>query len=156
MQRMAQEAQVMNENLSFRDRLLYEVQKAFYDERGKGARYRLTTTAVSFVKERLGEKVSDIGEIKKYLEASGLVEGMNWSEDEISFKVQIDGCCLKQVRDAFTDAGLQPLSCPMANIIMNALEMKSSLSPELLPIEFEENTCNLTMAKIATSDVVEG
>ncbi len=146
----------MNENLLFKNRLLYEVQKAFYDERGKGARYRLTTTAVSFVKERLGEKAGDIGEIKKYLEASELVEGMKWSEDAISLKVQIDGCCLKQVRDAFTDAGLQPLSCPMANIIMNALEIKSSLSPELLPIEIEENSCKLTMAKIATSDVVEG
>jgi hypothetical protein len=146
----------MNENLDFKNRLIYEIQKAFYDERGKGARYRLTTTAVTFIKERLGEKGGDVGEIKEYLEASGLVEGMNWSEDEISFTVQIDGCCLKPVRDAFTDAGLQPLSCPMANIIMNALEMKSSLSPELLPIGFEENTCNLTMAKIATSDVVEG
>ena len=146
----------MNENLLFKNRLLYEIQKAFYDERGKGARYRLTTTAVSFVKERLGGKAGDIGEIKRYLEGSELVQGMNWSEDAISLKVQIDGCCLKQVRDAFTDAGLQPLSCPMANIIMNALEIKSSLSPELLPIDIEENSCKLTMAKIATSDVVEG
>lgn len=144
----------MNEKPMFKNQLVYEIQKAFYDERGKGARYRLTTIAVSFIKDKLQEKVGDIGEIKKYLKESDLIAGMSWSEDEISFNVQIDGCCLKQVRDAFTDQGLQPLSCPMANIIMNALEMKNSLSPELLPIEIEENTCRLTMAKIATSDIV--
>jgi hypothetical protein len=146
----------MNDILDFKTRLLYEVQKAFYDERGKGARYRLTTTGVSFVKEQLGNKVGDFAEIKRYLEGSELVKRIEWSEDEIACKVRVDGCCLQQIRDAFTDSGLQPLSCPVANIIMNALEMRSSLSPELLPIEFEEDTCILTMAKIATSDVVEG
>jgi len=146
----------MNENTTFKNQLLYEIQKAFYDERGKGARYRLTTVGVSYIKDKLQEKVGDIGEIEKYLEESKIVTGMSWSEDEICFKVQIDGCCLKQVRDAFANKGLQPLSCPIANIIMNALEMKSSLSPELLPVEIEDNTCRLTMAKIATSDVVGG
>lgn len=146
----------MKEIEKFKDALLFEIQKAFYDERGKGARYRLTTVGVSFIEDKIPKVLDDVEEIKKYLIENNLVDDIEYFEDEITFKIKVKDCCLKNTRDYFTSINMQPLGCPIANIIMNALELKSGLSPELLPIKCEENYCECVLAKMATSDVVEG
>ncbi|NSW91394.1 MAG: hypothetical protein HPY74_12110 [Firmicutes bacterium] len=145
----------MSEISKFKELLLFEVQKAFYDERGKGARYRLTTAGVSFFKDRIKEGMDDVEAIKGYLTEHGLVGGLEYTEDAVSFSVRVNDCCLKEIRDYFSSANMQPLGCPIANVIMNALELKSGLSPELLPIDIEGDACSFTLAKMATSDVVE-
>lgn len=146
----------MSQIENFKDLLLFEIQKVFYDERGRGARYRLTTAGVAYLQEQLKDKAGDIGAVKSWLTGNGFAEAVRLDEDAISLKITVADCCLKNIRDHFTSAGMQPLGCPIANVFMNALELDSGLSPELLPIKFEGGACELTMAKMATSDVVEG
>lgn len=141
---------------NFKDLLLFEIQKAFYDERGRGARYRLTTAGVSYLAEHLKEKAGDINEVKAWLKENGFVKNIEFEEEMVSLKIIVDSCCLISIRDYFDSAGMQPLGCPIANVFMNVLELKSGLSPELLPIKFNGGVCELTLAKMATSDVVEG
>jgi hypothetical protein len=146
----------MSQINNFKDLLLFEVQKAFYDERGRGARYRLTTAGVSYLKEHLKEKSGDIDEIKAWLIKNGFVENIEFEEEMVSLKIKVSNCCLMSIRDYFGSEGMEPLGCPIANMLMYALELKNGLSPELLPIKFEGGICELTLAKMATSDVVEG
>jgi len=135
--------------------LIYEIQKAFYDERGKGARYRLVRVGVEYVEKELGDKAKSVDSLVKGLKELGFVEDITYNEEDIIFSVETKNCVFRTVRDLFMDKGLQPLSCPVANIVMNFLESKTGLSPELMPIERDNGTCRFSLAKMATSDVVE-
>ena len=146
----------MHDINKLKDLLLFEIQKAFYDERGKGARYRLTTIGVSFFEDKIDKDMNNTESIAHYLKDSRIVGDIECSENTISFNMKISSCCLKEICDRFDATKMQPLSCPIANLVMNALELKSGLSPEMLPIKIEGNTCEITLAEMATSDVVGG
>jgi hypothetical protein len=135
--------------------LLFEIQKAFYDERGKGARYRLVTIGVPYMKSIHPECFSSVEKVRKALLESGMANDVQLTEEDIAIKAEVKGCYFKKVTDRFVSAGMQPLSCPIANLIMEAMERRSGLSPELLPITVEVDKCLFTMAKQATSDVVK-
>jgi hypothetical protein len=147
---------MMSKNNDFKDLLLFEVQKAFYDERGKGARYRLTTIGVSYFEGMIKNGISDLEAVRKCLLDNNIADGLEYSEETFSVNVKVKNCCLKAVREYFVSAGMQPLGCPIANVIMKTLEVNTGLSPELLPIKIEGDYCNITLAKMASSDVVEG
>lgn len=144
----------MSEVNKFKDLLIYEVQKAFYDERGKGAKYRLTLTGVPYLEEQLKDKSADKEVVRDWLIENQFAKDIEIEEDTFSFSANISNCCLSNIKDYFENKGMQPLSCPIANMFMYAIEKENGLSPELLPIKFDNDCCNLTMAKIATSDVV--
>ncbi|MCR4443474.1 MAG: hypothetical protein QHH10_14365 [Peptococcaceae bacterium] len=139
----------------FKDTLIYEAQKEFYDERGKGARYRMTRVGVSYFKSEVKD-LGDLAAVGKWLKENGFCREIQISEDGITLDAAVTNCCLQRIRDQFIEQGRQPLSCPMANLIMHCLEVSGSLPPELTPIEFEGDTCKIKMAKIYTSEVVKG
>ena len=145
----------MNEIANFKDSLLFEIQKEFWNERGRGARYRMTLVGVPFVKEQMGDKIKDVENIKEWLLENKFAEDIQIEEDEISFGLKVKGCCMKPIKEYFDKENLEPLGCPLANIFMHSFELNNGLSPELLPIEKDGEACKLTMAKIATSDVVK-
>lgn len=146
----------MSDINNFKDQLLFEVQKAFYDERGKGARYRLTLAGVPYIQSQLGDKANDIDELRNWLLVNNFCDEIILEEDEIQFKATVKNCCLQNITDAFYDKGMQPLSCPIANMFMSAIESHNGLSPELLPIVKDGECCGFSLAKIADSAVVEG
>ena len=146
----------MSEINNFKDQILFEVQKAFYDERGKGARYRLTLAGVPYIKSQLGDKATDKVALKNWLKENNFCEEIETEEDELQFKVIVKNCCLQNIRDGFHEKGMQPLSCPIANMFMYAIEQENGLSPELLPIGIDNEYCGIGCAKIANSEVVEG
>jgi hypothetical protein len=146
----------MSDINNFKDQMLYEVQKAFYDERGKGARYRLTLTGVPYIKSQLGEKANDIEVLKNWLVDNRFCEEIELEESEIEFKAKMKNCCLYNISNSFYEKGMQPLSCPIANMFMSAIESELGLSPELLPIDIKGEYCGIRCAKIADSAVVEG
>jgi len=137
-----------------KDQLLYEVQKAFYDERGKGARYRLTLVGVEYIMAELGDKAYDKDELLTWMKEKGFFEDVEYTEDEFVFKAKVKNCCLMGIREGFHSKGMQPLSCPIGNMIMNALEHENGFAPELMPIDMEVGYCGLSCAKAGTSDVV--
>lgn len=146
----------MNFLEKFKDELIFEVQKEFWNERGKGARYRLTRIGVDFAERELGEKIKDKENIKKWLIDNGFCEDIDITENEISMTMIVKNCSLLEIKNMFKKANIKPLSCPLANIFMYCLELNSGLLPELLPIEEDENgNCKVTLAKMATSEIVK-
>lgn len=139
----------------FMENLVFEVQKEFWNERGRGARYRLTRVGVAFVKDKLGDDLKDREKIKEWLKDNGFCGDIEFEEDSFTLKMKVKGCCMKGVRDSFFKSKINPLSCPIANVFMYSLELNTGLAPELLPIELEGEDCKITLAKMATSEVVK-
>ncbi len=146
----------MSDVNNFKDQLLFEVQKAFYDERGKGARYRLTLAGVPYIKKQLDDKANNIDELKSWLVENNFCDEIEIDDDELQFSASVKNCCLENISRSFIDKGMQPLSCPIANMFMNAIESENGLSPELLPIDMSGKNCRFSCAKMAESAVVEG
>ena len=101
----------------FKDTLIYEAQKEFYDERGRGARYRMTTVGVSFFKDAVAD-LKDTSGLLKWMQDNGFIEEAEMEEDNVSVTIRVKGCCLKNITEGFTRRGKQPLSCPIANVEM--------------------------------------
>jgi len=139
----------------FKNTLIYETQKEFYDERGRGARYRMTTVGVSFFKKEI-KGLKEMEDVLVWLKDNDFVENIDLAEDNLSVTLKVRGCCLKSVTDEFRKKNRQPLSCPIANLIMYTMEKNGSMPPEILPVDFEGAVCKVRLAKIFTSAVVEG
>ena len=147
----------------FKDSLLFEIQKEFWNERGKGARYRLTLIGTEFIGKMVKDP-SNKQEIVEFLKKEEFCSDIELSEDEFTINMKVKDCAFIQVRDQFMDKQAtfvnvkidqQPLSCPIANLIMHAEEIVSGLGPELLPIERDGNTCIVGMGKMGTADVID-
>ena len=147
----------------FKDSLLFEIQKEFWNERGKGARYRLTLIGTDFISKLLKDP-TDKQEIVELFKKEGFCSDIAIMEDEFTIRMKVKDCAFIQVRDNFMDKQAtfvnividqQPLSCPIANVIMRAEEIKCGLGPELLPIERDGDECIVGMGKISSSAVVK-
>jgi hypothetical protein len=147
----------------FKDSLIFEIQKEFWNERGKGARYRLTLIGTEFLAKRLKDP-ADMNEITAFFKKEGFCSDVEVSEDEFQVNLKVKDCEFIQVRDAFMDKQAtfvnvmidqQPLSCPIANAYMRAIEIKTGLGPELLPIERNGKECIIGMGKMGTADVLD-
>lgn len=146
------------ENTNFKDTLFYESIKEFWNERGRGAKYRLTKTGVSFFKDKMkldGSKEENMEEFKKYLMDNHYCSSVTYNEEDFSISVNIENCCLKNIRENYENDNMEILCCPIANMFMEILEMASGMSPELLPIEANQEKCKLVMAKMGTDEVTE-
>jgi uncharacterized Zn ribbon protein len=143
----------------YKDNLIYEIQREFWNERGKGARYRLTLIGTDFIGKQLKDP-TNFNEIKDLLVKEGFCKSLEFSEDEFKVNLKIKGCEFLKVRDTFmnkTDVNgdpQQPLSCPLANVLMRAVEITTGLGPELLPIERNGDECIVGLGKMGTSEVV--
>lgn len=145
----------MSKMSQFKDTLIYEAQKEFYDERGRGARYRMTTVGVSFFKKEIDD-LKDQNGIADWLKNNDFAKDIDMEEDNVSVTLKVQGCCLRSITEEFRKLDREPLSCPIANVIMHSMELNGSMPPEITPVEFEGDICKVRMAKIYTSDVVGG
>ena len=143
----------------YKDNLIYEIQREFWNERGKGARYRLTLIGTEFIAKQLKDP-KNFAEIKELLVKEGFCKSVDYTDEEYTVNLKIKDCEFLKVRDTFMDKTdvngdpQQPLSCPIANLFMRAVELTSGLGPELLPIERNGNECIVGLGKMGTKAVV--
>lgn len=148
---------MVTEKDSLKDVLFFESIKEFWNERGRGARYRLTMVGTSFFKEKLNLDKSmseNMEEFKKFLIDNNYCQSIDYNDDNFSINVEIKNCCLQNIREKFMANKMEILCCPIANMFMHIMELETGMSPELIPIQVEKNICKLTMAKIGTEEVV--
>ncbi len=136
-------------------KLVFDVQKEFYDERGRGARYRLTRVGVPFFEEMMGKDLPNMEHIKEWLIKNKFCGDITVNEDEFSVEILVNNCCLLDIRSEWEKHKVPPLACPIANAFMYSIELDGGMAPELLPIEGQENSCKLTLAKMGTSEVLK-
>jgi hypothetical protein len=137
--------------LDYVNDLVYELEKAFWDERGKGARFRLTNLGSEYFRNKclpllqsadLDHILQTIGDV---LQGEGIVGKVSYDREERLLRVRVEGCMHRLVEDKMTGAGIEPFTCVPANMIALAIERKSDRPVELAAIKLEEGACQLLL-----------
>ena len=88
----------MNNNnvpLSYVNSLMYELEKAFWDERGKGARFRMTKVGDQYFNDKIKPLLdtAEVDEILKQiqgvLQSEGIVTDISYDREERLLKVSV-------------------------------------------------------------------
>ena len=142
----------MNENtisLDYTNSLMYELEKAFWDERGKGARFRMTTVGRGFFKEKCQPLLqsSDLEHISQTIEdvlrQEGIVSKVSYSREEQLLRIQVEGCVHLPVEEKMIAHGIEPFTCLPVNLVVLAVEELWDRPVELAEVKVEEGTCQL-------------
>ena len=138
-------------SLDYANDILFELEKAFWDERGKGARFRVTTVGRSYFKSKClpliqSTRVMDmVRTIEGPLKSDGIIGGMSAEGDARILRVRVEGCVHRPVEDRMVSYGVRPFTCMIANQIVLAVEEKLDLPIELVEIKLEEGACHLQL-----------
>ena len=138
-------------SLEYANSMMFELEKAFYDERGKGARFRMTTVGRRYYQDHIRPKLSgeDIEQIvavvKKDLTVKGIVSDVIYSREDRLLRVQLSGCIHRAVEEQMLAHHIEPFTCLPANLIALAIEEKLDRPVELAEIKVDEQGCHLLM-----------
>jgi len=144
----------MNEKtlpLDYANMLMFEMQKAFFDERGKGSRFRMTTIGREFFKENILPKLktTEIDKIIKTIESvlteKGVVSQVSYVQEERLLKIRVASCIHRSIEERMVAKKIEPFTCIPANMIVLAIEEKLDQPVELAEIKIEEGCCNLLL-----------
>jgi len=137
--------------LDYANSLIFELEKAFWDERGKGARFRMTTVGREYFKENCLPLIqsSDLEQIletiKKVIEEAGIAGKVSYNRENQLLRVRVEGCLHHQVEERMTARGIEPFTCVPANLIVLAIEEKLDRPVELAEIKVEDGACQLLL-----------
>lgn len=129
--------------------MIFELQKAFWDERGKGAKFRLTTLGRDFFNSKCLPRVSSpevpdmVAAIAGALKESGIVMGMSVVIDGRLLRVRIEGCVHRPVEDRLATFDTKPLACLPANMITLAIDRKLNRPSEVAEIKLVDGACEV-------------
>jgi hypothetical protein len=142
----------MNKDMISRDYandMIFELEKAFWDERGKGARFRLTTLGRDFFRTKClpeiqSTEVADmVPVIEGVLKENGIIDGMSVSIDGRLLRVRIEGCTHRPVEDRMMAHDTKPFACLPANMIVLAVDEKLNRPAELAEIKLVDGACEI-------------
>jgi hypothetical protein len=137
--------------LDYVNSLMFELEKAFYDERGKGARFRMTTVGRGYFNNNLLPLLpaADIDQIlrtvKEFLINSGIVGDVTFNNEERLLRVRVTGCWHFPVEEQMLAREIEPFTCIPANLMVLAIEEKLDRPVELAEIKLEDGACNLLL-----------
>ena len=137
--------------LDYANNLMYELEKAFWDERGRGARFRMMNVGreyyTSKVRPLLPEADQDslVQAVIDVLKRDGIVADVSYVREERLLKVSVQGCVHQAVEAKMVSYGVEPFTCVPANLIVLTLEEKLDRPVELAEIKVENGTCALLL-----------
>ena len=135
--------------LDYANNLMYELEKAFWDERGLGARFRLTTVGRGYFEEKVRPALqsSDLEHIlhtiEDILRQQGIVSKMTYNNEERLLRVQVEGCVHRPVEEKMMAHGVEPFTCLPINLVVLAIEEIWDRPVELAEVKIEEGYCQL-------------
>ena len=135
--------------LDYTNSLLYEMEKAFWDERGKGARFRMTTIGREYFVEKCLPRLESV-EVEHILDTigtvirkDGIAAQVSYSREERLLKVRVEGCLHRPVEERMLACGIEPFVCMPANLVVLAIEEKLDRPAELAEIRLEDGACQV-------------
>jgi hypothetical protein len=129
--------------------MIFELEKAFWDERGKGARFRLTTLGRDFFRNKCLPKIQStemtdmVAAIEGVLKENGIIDGMSVTIDGRLLRVRIEGCTHRPVEDRMMAHETKPFACLPANMIVLAVDEKLNRPAELAEIKLVDGACEV-------------
>ena len=140
-----------NVPLDYANSLMYELEKAFWDERGKGARFRMTKVGSEYFNDKVMPQLESteieniIEKVKNILISEGITGNVSFSREDRLLKISVTGCIHRSVEEKILGKGIEPFTCIPANLIVLAIEEKLDIPVELAEIKVEEGVCKLLL-----------
>lgn len=137
--------------LDYVNSLMFELEKAFWDERGKGARFRMTTVGREYFKEKCLPLLQSsdlehiLSTVQTVIQDAGIAGKVSYDNEERLLRVKVEGCIHHQVEERMTGRGIEPFTCVPANLIVLAIEEKLDRPVELAEIRIEDGVCQLLL-----------
>jgi hypothetical protein len=137
--------------LDYTNALMYELEKAFWDERGKGARFRMMNVGRQYYTDKVKPllQTADVDEIirkvDEVLKGEGVAAEISYTKEDRLLKVSVKGCLHRQVEERMIAKEIEPFTCVPANLIVMALEEKLDVPVELAEIKVVEGSCQLLL-----------
>jgi hypothetical protein len=137
--------------LDYANSLIYELQRAFWDERGRGARFRTTTVGSEYFRTRCLPLIQSseldhiLQVIEDILQDERIAAKVSYNREDRLLRVQVEGCVHRQVEEKMIARGIEPFTCVPANLIVLAIEEKLDRPVELAEIKIEEGVCQLLL-----------
>jgi hypothetical protein len=137
--------------LDYTNALMYELEKAFWDERGKGARFRMMNVGKQYYTDKVKPllQTADVDEIihkvDEVLKGEGVAAEVSYSKEDRLLRVSVKGCIHRQVEERMIAKEIEPFTCVPANLIVMALEEKLDVPVELAEIKVVEGSCQLLL-----------
>ncbi len=147
--------------LDYVNDLMYELEKAFWDERGKGARFRMTTIGQQYFNDKVlpllksNEIEQILNTIGDVLKSKGIVAKLSYSSEDRLLRVQVEGCIHRQVEERMIAKEIEPFTCVPANLIALAIEEKLDIPVELAEIKVLEGNCQLLLVSFEKRPVLD-
>lgn len=139
-------------SLDYVNSIVYDLQKAFWDERGRGARFRVTTVGRDYFLEKCLPRIKSrevepiIETVEQVLCEEGIVAGMSHEVEGRILRLEVQGCLHEQVEQRLVDKGVEPFTCVPANLIVLAIEETLDRPVELAEIKVEDGACRMLLA----------
>jgi hypothetical protein len=137
--------------LDYANSIAFDLQKAFWDERGKGARFRMTTVGRAYFQERCLEGIegTEVGpivqEVSRILQDEGIVGSLSATEDGRLLRLRVQGCLHRSLEEKVVALGIEPLVCVPANIVALSLEQRLDRPVELAEAKLVDGGCELLL-----------
>jgi hypothetical protein len=138
--------------LDYVNSIVYDLEKAFWDERGKGARFRVTTVGRDYFLSKCLPRIesreveSIIETVEQVMREEGIVAGISHEIDGQLLRLKVQGCLHEKVEQRLVDKGVEPFTCIPANLVVLAIEETLDRPVELAEIKVEDGTCHLLLA----------
>jgi hypothetical protein len=136
---------------AYANSIIYDLEKAFWDERGKGARFRVTTIGREYLRDKCTPQIKDksleeiIKTIGQILQEEGIVEHISHEQDERILHLQVQGCLHQSIEKKMVEHGIEPFTCIPANIMALAIEETLGRPVELSEVKIEDGNCKVLL-----------
>ena len=137
--------------LEYANSIMYDLEKAFWDERGKGARFRTTQVGQAYFTDKFlplieSPEIDHILEvIEKVLQEEGIAASVSHEKEDRLIRVRVEGCIHRQVEERMLAKDVEPFTCVPANLIVLAIEEKLDRPVELAEVKLEDGVCNILL-----------
>jgi hypothetical protein len=139
-------------SLDYVNSIVSDLQKAFWDERGKGARFRVTNVGRDYFLEKCLPRIesreveSIIETVEQVMCEEGIVANISHEIDGQLLRLTVQGCLHQSVEQMFLDKGVEPFTCIPANLVVLAIEEVLDRPVELAEIKVQDGACHMLLA----------
>jgi hypothetical protein len=139
-------------SLDYVNSIVYDLQKAFWDERGRGARFRVTTVGRDYFLDKCLPRIESrevepiIETVEQVMCEEGIVASISHEVEGRILRLEVQGCLHEQVEQQLVDKGVEPFTCVPANLVVLAIEETLDRPVELAEIKVEDGVCHMLLA----------
>ena len=131
--------------------IIFDLQKAFWDERGKGARFRVTNVGRAYFMDKCLAQIKSnaldevAGTIGRILQEEGIVDQVEHEQEGQLLRLRVQGCMHHSVEMRMLEHGVEPFTCIPANLMALAIEDKLKRQVELSEVRIRNGTCEVLL-----------